>query len=55
MIHLVRLTGAAVHSRRSPFVSCCQVHSDFVIAATRGAVAVVDGNIMPINPGEEGK
>jgi len=28
------------------------VHSDFVSAAARGAVAVIDGNIMAINPGE---
>lgn len=34
---------------------CCQVHSDFVVAATRGAVAVIDGNIMAINPGEDAK
>lgn len=33
----------------------CQVHSDFVAAATRGAMAVVDGNVMAINPGEEPK
>ena len=32
-----------------------QVHSDFVAAATRGAVAVIDGNVMAINPGEEAK
>lgn len=32
-----------------------QVHSDFVAAATRGAVAVIDGNVMAINPGEEPK
>lgn len=32
-----------------------QVHSDFVAAATRGAMAVVDGNVMAINPGEEPK
>ena len=32
-----------------------KVHSDFVSAATRGAVAVVDGNVMAINPGEEPK
>ena len=36
-------------------IVCLQVHSDFVLAATRGAVAVVDGSIMPINPGDEGK
>ncbi|XP_021944435.1 clustered mitochondria protein homolog isoform X3 [Folsomia candida] len=32
-----------------------KVHSDFVSAATRGAVAVIDGNIMAINPGESHK
>lgn len=32
-----------------------KVHSDFVSAATRGAVAVVDGNVMAINPGEDPK
>ena len=32
-----------------------KVHSDFVVAATRGAIAVVDGNIMAINPGEDTK
>lgn len=32
-----------------------QVHSDFVAAATRGAMAVIDGNVMAINPGEEAK
>lgn len=32
-----------------------KVHSDFVAAATRGAIAVVDGNVMAINPGEETK
>jgi protein TIF31 len=32
-----------------------KVHSDFVVAATRGAMAVIDGNIMAINPGEEAK
>uniref|UniRef100_A0A8C2ZJZ6 Clustered mitochondria homolog n=1 Tax=Cyclopterus lumpus TaxID=8103 RepID=A0A8C2ZJZ6_CYCLU len=26
--------------------------SDFVAAATRGAVAVIDGDVMPLNPGE---
>lgn len=29
-----------------------QTNSDFVAAATRGAVAVIDGNIMALNPGE---
>uniref|UniRef100_A0A672RG61 Clustered mitochondria protein homolog n=1 Tax=Sinocyclocheilus grahami TaxID=75366 RepID=A0A672RG61_SINGR len=30
-----------------------KVHSDFAGAATRGAMAVIDGNVMAINPGEE--
>nr|CAB3231841.1 clustered mitochondria protein homolog [Phallusia mammillata] len=29
-----------------------KVHSDFVAAATRGAMMVVDGNVMAINPGD---
>lgn len=32
-----------------------KVHGDFVAAATRGAIAVIDGNVMAINPGEETK
>ncbi|KAH3889427.1 hypothetical protein DPMN_013481, partial [Dreissena polymorpha] len=32
-----------------------KVHSDFVAAATRGAQAVIDGNVMAINPGDEAK
>ncbi|KAK2711731.1 clustered mitochondria protein homolog [Artemia franciscana] len=32
-----------------------KVHSDFVAAATRGAVSVIDGNVMAINPGEDAK
>lgn len=32
-----------------------KVHSDFVVAATRGATSVIDGNIMAINPGEDTK
>ncbi|XP_062583916.1 clustered mitochondria protein homolog isoform X1 [Saccostrea cucullata] len=32
-----------------------KVHSDFVGAATRGAIAVIDGNVMAINPGEDTK
>lgn len=32
-----------------------KVHSDFVTAATRGAQAVIDGNVMAINPGEDAK
>uniref|UniRef100_A0A8C1CYQ8 Clustered mitochondria protein homolog n=1 Tax=Cyprinus carpio carpio TaxID=630221 RepID=A0A8C1CYQ8_CYPCA len=30
-----------------------KVHSDFAGAATRGSMAVIDGNVMAINPGEE--
>ena len=37
------------------FFFILQVHSDFVAAATRGAMAVIDGNVMAINPGEEAK
>ncbi|XP_030602479.1 clustered mitochondria protein homolog isoform X2 [Archocentrus centrarchus] len=37
-----------LHRERSMF----KTNSDFVAAATRGAAAVIDGNIMPINPGE---
>uniref|UniRef100_A0A4W3J7C7 Clustered mitochondria protein homolog n=1 Tax=Callorhinchus milii TaxID=7868 RepID=A0A4W3J7C7_CALMI len=32
-----------------------KVNSDFVAAATRGAMAIIDGNVMAINPGEEVK
>ncbi|XP_034062393.1 clustered mitochondria protein homolog isoform X4 [Gymnodraco acuticeps] len=32
--------------------SLFKANSDFVAAATRGAVAVIDGNVMPLNPGE---
>lgn len=32
-----------------------KVHSDFAAAATRGAMAVIDGNVMAINPWEETK
>ncbi|TNN66420.1 Clustered mitochondria [Liparis tanakae] len=32
--------------------SIFKTNSDFVAAATRGAVAVIDGNVMPLNPGE---
>ncbi|XP_068572202.1 clustered mitochondria protein homolog isoform X2 [Cebidichthys violaceus] len=37
-----------LHRERSIF----KTNSDFVASATRGAVAVVDGNVMPLNPGE---
>ncbi|KAF7489179.1 Clustered mitochondria -like protein [Sarcoptes scabiei] len=32
-----------------------KVHSDFVSAATRGAMAVVDGNVLALNPNEDTK
>ena len=32
-----------------------QITSDFVSAATKGAMTVVDGNVMAINPGEDEK
>ncbi|XP_031550707.1 clustered mitochondria protein homolog [Actinia tenebrosa] len=32
-----------------------KITSDFVAAATKGAMTVVDGNVMAINPGEEEK
>lgn len=32
-----------------------KVNGDFVIAATRGAMAVIDGNVLAINPGEDPK
>ena len=32
-----------------------KVHSDFVAAATRGAISVIDGYVMAINPGESSK
>ncbi|XP_010009107.1 PREDICTED: clustered mitochondria protein homolog [Nestor notabilis] len=32
-----------------------KVHSDFTAAATRGAMAVIDGNVMALNPSEETK
>ncbi|XP_073335668.1 clustered mitochondria protein homolog [Pagrus major] len=37
-----------LHRERSIF----KTNSDFTEAATRGAVAVIDGNVMPLNPGE---
>ena len=30
-----------------------KIHSDFVAAAVKGAMAVVDGNVMAINPADE--
>ncbi len=30
-----------------------QIHSDFVQASRRGAVAAIDGMLTPLNPGDE--
>ncbi|KAJ3589840.1 hypothetical protein NHX12_010681 [Muraenolepis orangiensis] len=38
-----------LHRERNIF----KTNSDFVYAATQGAIAVVDGNVMAMNPGEE--
>ena len=32
-----------------------QIHSDFVQASTRGAMAAIDGMLTPLNPGDEPK
>ncbi|KAK4336525.1 hypothetical protein RND71_044241 [Anisodus tanguticus] len=32
-----------------------KIHSDFVVAATKGAMAVIDGNVLAINPSEDQK
>ncbi|XP_061595697.1 clustered mitochondria protein homolog [Cololabis saira] len=37
-----------LHRQRSIF----KTNSDFVAAAAQGAVAVIDGNVVPLNPGE---
>uniref|UniRef100_A0A3B3H675 Clustered mitochondria (cluA/CLU1) homolog b n=1 Tax=Oryzias latipes TaxID=8090 RepID=A0A3B3H675_ORYLA len=37
-----------LHRERSIF----KTNSDFVAAATQGAIAVIDGNVMPLNPRE---
>nr|XP_040036639.1 clustered mitochondria protein homolog isoform X1 [Gasterosteus aculeatus aculeatus] len=37
-----------LHRERSVF----RTNRDFVAAATQGAVAVIDGSVMPLNPGE---
>ncbi|KAL6098779.1 cluh [Pungitius sinensis] len=37
-----------LHREKSIF----RTNRDFVAAATQGAVAVIDGNVMPLNPGE---
>lgn len=56
--HGIRLFFSLVKSSKKTCVNqdfnpSIQTNSDFVEAATRGAVAVIDGNVMPLNPGEE--
>uniref|UniRef100_A0A669BQ05 Clustered mitochondria homolog n=1 Tax=Oreochromis niloticus TaxID=8128 RepID=A0A669BQ05_ORENI len=46
------LPGCSLQERLHRERSIFKTNSDFVAAATRGATAVIDGNIMPINPGE---
>ena len=52
-IHLIIMVSLC--SIKTCLFTFSQVHSDFVVAATRGAMAVIDGNIMAINPGEDAK
>ncbi|CAJ0580592.1 unnamed protein product, partial [Mesorhabditis spiculigera] len=33
--------------------SVYKIHADFVYACVRGAVNILDGNVLPLNPGEE--
>ncbi|XP_078122335.1 clustered mitochondria protein homolog [Sander vitreus] len=46
------LTRNSLQERLQRERSIFKTNSDFVAAATRGAVAVIDGNVMPLNPGE---
>ncbi|KAL3970877.1 ribosomal protein S6 kinase alpha-1/2/3/6 [Sarotherodon galilaeus] len=46
------LPGSSLQERLHRERSIFKTNSDFVAAATRGATAVIDGNIIPINPGE---
>lgn len=32
-----------------------KVYNDFLDAATKGAIAIVNGNLMPLNPNESEK
>ena len=32
-----------------------KVYNDFLEAATKGAIAIVNGNLMPLNPNESAK
>lgn len=49
------LTRKTIQDRLLRERAIFKVHSDFVTAATRGAMAVIDGNVMAINPGEDPK
>ncbi|XP_034744989.1 clustered mitochondria protein homolog isoform X2 [Etheostoma cragini] len=46
------LTRNSLQERLQRERSIFKTNSDFVAAATQGAVAVIDGNAMPLNPGE---
>ncbi|XP_032388908.1 clustered mitochondria protein homolog isoform X2 [Etheostoma spectabile] len=46
------LTRNSLQERLQRERSIFKTNSDFVAAATRGAVTVIDGNVMPLNPGE---
>ena len=55
---VVTIANEANTNKKNDCLLLCfrfQVHTDFVSAAIRGCQAVVDGNIMAINPGEESK
>jgi len=45
----------SVTSSYNMYVCIVQIHCEFVHTARQGAVAVVDGYIPPLNPGEEEK
>lgn len=49
------LPSKHLHERLIRERTIFKVHSDFVVAASRGAQMVIDGNIMAINPGEDTK
>ena len=47
------LPSGSIHERLLRDRAFFKVHSDFVAAATRGAMLVVDGGVLAINPGDE--
>lgn len=47
------LPSSSIHERLLRDRAFFKVHSDFVAAATRGAMLVVDGGVLAINPGDE--